>query len=243
MNCSAFWEILAEYHEGGLAPEVRFSARLHLSECPECARLAEIVSGKLDLLESEARLDLRRSILRRTSGSACRRARKELKRHRRLDLDCGTAELLRLHLKECVSCRSAAEASAAGRRRRLHRLFLAPGFDWTAAYAGAVLVLTLLVGMEAGWDPRSSLAAGPATRADMIISAVGQESQGILYGFSSVVGNATTALEVRGRKMQETAESILSGTQLWVASRAQKVLAGQQSAWSKIHLVLRDILG
>ena len=43
--------------------------------------------------------------------------------------------------------------------------------------------------------------------------------------------------------MQETADSLLSGTQLWVLNRAEDVLAGQQKAWSKIHLVLRDILG
>jgi hypothetical protein len=43
--------------------------------------------------------------------------------------------------------------------------------------------------------------------------------------------------------MQETADALLSGTHLWVVSRAEEVLIGQQKAWSKIHLVLQDILG
>jgi len=243
MNCSGFWEILVEHHEGRLTPAARLSARVHLSECAECARLAEIVSGKLDLLESEEGQFLHRSILLRTSGTACKRARRELKRQRCGELDRGTAELLLLHLKACASCRTAAEAASEGKRQRLRRLFLAPGFDWAAAYAGALVVFALLAVMPAVWDSASSLTAGPTARAGLIMPAVEQESRGILCGLSSAGAKAATAVQMQGRKVEETANSLLSGTQLWVASRAESLLAGQQKAWSKIHLVLCDILG
>jgi hypothetical protein len=168
MNCSDFWDIMAEYEEGSLAPAARLSAQAHLSQCPECALLAEAISGNRDLLEGDQGALLHKSILRRTSGTVCRRARRELKRLHRGGLDVGAAELLFLHLRACPSCRAAAAASPGDRICRLRRLFLAPGFDWLAAYAGALVVFAILVLLPLFRDSAPWLAAMPVARAALI---------------------------------------------------------------------------
>jgi hypothetical protein len=131
MNCSGFEDRLEKYQEGKLTPEDRRAVEEHLTACAFCRELMEIASESLNIPAIEPPQDLARSILERTSGPACRRAREHLCDFVDGNLEAGYGEILSLHMAHCSDC-SALAASLAELKETLPQMGqLEPGMHFT----------------------------------------------------------------------------------------------------------------
>ena len=104
MNCAGFEEKLDRLHEGRLSPLDQRDARDHLEVCPRCRRLLDVSRGEHEMLVPEDQKDLADSILERTSGLACNRARAHLCDFVDGALDQRYRPPLMAHLKHCSAC-------------------------------------------------------------------------------------------------------------------------------------------
>lgn len=138
MDCATFNEKVADYLQGTLRPEEREAAKRHLSFCTRCRRLLDVVQGEMDFLSKESGESLTRSILERTSGSACRRARQTLCDFVDHLLPADDAEILSSHLDHCPDCGALAGALKELAAQLPEMAELEPGPDFTRA----VLALT-----------------------------------------------------------------------------------------------------
>jgi hypothetical protein len=112
MNCAEFWENLESYREGLMTPEERHVVEKHLNSCAACRNLLQTASDLLDLQLHPIPPDLTRSILERTSGPACGRAREHLCDFVDGVLDARYAKILSLHLENCADCSALAAVLA-----------------------------------------------------------------------------------------------------------------------------------
>jgi hypothetical protein len=104
IDCRDFEERLDEFEAGTLAAEEQQSAISHLEICVRCRALLGIVRGETDLLALEEREKLAQSILRRTSGPACRNAEDSLCQWIDGALSQADQQLISLHLAHCHNC-------------------------------------------------------------------------------------------------------------------------------------------
>jgi len=109
MNCKRFARILADFQEGKLDSGEQSAADAHLRECPTCRRLLNIARGDIDTLPEDSGDALTRSILDRTSGSACPRVESRLCEFVDGELEAEDSQLIAQHLYHCADCRSIAE--------------------------------------------------------------------------------------------------------------------------------------
>ncbi len=112
MDCAGFENRFRRFLEGSLTPDERQAAEAHLSACAACRRLAATGSGGLDGILPPAPGELTRSILERTSGPACPRAREHLCDFVDGTLETGYAEILAIHLAGCAECSALSESLA-----------------------------------------------------------------------------------------------------------------------------------
>jgi hypothetical protein len=111
MNCARFARILADYHEGKVAPEQEAMAKAHLEKCPSCRKLQEVTYGGVDILPPEMREDLTLSILEKTSGGpVCPRVESSLWEFVLGQEAAEETQLIALHLDHCTRCSLIAEA-------------------------------------------------------------------------------------------------------------------------------------
>jgi hypothetical protein len=111
MNCARFARILADYHEGKVAPDEEAMAKVHLEKCPSCRKLQEVAYGGVDILPAEMREGLTLSILEKTSGGpACPRVESSLWEYVLGQQAPGESQLIALHLNHCTRCSSIAAA-------------------------------------------------------------------------------------------------------------------------------------
>ena len=89
---------------------MRRRLRAHLASCNRCRDLEAAVRGSLDVLPDAEPVDLTAEVLRRTSGSACDRARKLLPDLPGRMLTGMDNQLVRGHLEHCTECAALAAA-------------------------------------------------------------------------------------------------------------------------------------
>jgi hypothetical protein len=104
MNCTGFEDRIEKLREGMLTPEELASINEHLRSCASCRELLRTASDLLDLPSVPVPPDLTHSILERTSGPVCGRAREHLCDFVDGVLDARYAKLLSLHLENCAGC-------------------------------------------------------------------------------------------------------------------------------------------
>jgi hypothetical protein len=110
MDCRSFEDRIDAFEAGLLPSEEREAAEKHLDECAQCRALLGIVRGESDLLAPELSEDLALSILRRTSGPACRSAERRLCDWVDGNLGADDQEILALHVAHCPGCSALAAA-------------------------------------------------------------------------------------------------------------------------------------
>lgn len=110
MDCRDFQSKLIELTEGRLPAAERLAAERHGARCPRCRELWDSMRSEPELPAVDPPADLAGSILQRTSGSACGRAREILCGHADGELDDLDRELLELHAEGCGDCASLAVA-------------------------------------------------------------------------------------------------------------------------------------
>ncbi len=104
MDCRTFESLLADFEGGRVTPADRELVENHLAACIACRCLLEIARGNLELMPTDRRQDLMRSILARTSGSACHRAEELLCDFADGALEGGDAALISEHVGHCRDC-------------------------------------------------------------------------------------------------------------------------------------------
>ncbi len=112
MNCSDIEDTLDKFQQGLLSAEERQAFDAHLETCLSCRGLMKAVSGSLDIPPLPVPQDLTGSILERTSGRACGRARELLCDYSDGALDSSYAEIISLHLEHCSECTALAQSLA-----------------------------------------------------------------------------------------------------------------------------------
>jgi anti-sigma factor RsiW len=137
LNCDGFEALLERYLTRDLILNERRTAEDHLGACPRCRRLLEIASGERNLLPLGIEGELTRSILERTSGSACQRARTLLCDSSDGILDGRDAEILKLHTDHCPKCNAIAQILVELGAALPSMAEIDPGADFTAAVLGA----------------------------------------------------------------------------------------------------------
>jgi len=110
MDCRAFESLLADFEQGNLAPGPCAEAEKHMAECTSCRLLHDLARGKVDLLPPSGQRSLTRSIMEKTSGPACGRAKELLCDFVDGALAGTDAALVSQHLEHCVECRVLASA-------------------------------------------------------------------------------------------------------------------------------------
>ena len=110
MDCRSFDDRLAAMLHGGLEAAEREAMERHAAECPRCGELTALLGLELDSAGSPPPDGLAETILERTSGKSCGRARDLL-----CDLADGIlgepdAEIVGVHLAHCRECRACADA-------------------------------------------------------------------------------------------------------------------------------------
>jgi predicted anti-sigma-YlaC factor YlaD len=108
MNCAAFEDRLDAVLAGVCPADEWAEAERHLAGCLRCRRLFEAVRDEMQVLGPGERDNLTRSILARTSGAACGRARELV-----CDFVDGTLaeidrDMMAAHLGGCRDCRALA---------------------------------------------------------------------------------------------------------------------------------------
>lgn len=104
MNCAAFEDRLDAVLAGACPADEWAEAERHLAVCARCHRLFEAARGEMHVLGPGERESLTRSILARTSGAACGRARELV-----CDFVDGTLgefdrDMMAAHLGGCGDC-------------------------------------------------------------------------------------------------------------------------------------------
>jgi len=107
MTCRVLENVLDSYLAGKLNASSAEAVENHIRSCEDCGRLLALARGELELPAGEA---FTASVLQRTVGSACARARKLLGDRFDGALQPLDAELLGGHLDRCESCRALASA-------------------------------------------------------------------------------------------------------------------------------------
>jgi anti-sigma factor RsiW len=131
MDCSEFEDRLERLQGGLLTAEERQAVEDHLAACEPCRELIEAATEGLNVPPLKMPRDLTRSILERTSGSACRRVREHLCDFVDGKLEGSYGEILSLHLADCVDC-SALAASLAELKEILPQMSeVEPGMNFT----------------------------------------------------------------------------------------------------------------
>jgi len=104
VKCAQFEDFLDRFLENSLIDEERLRVKQHLQECERCSDLAAIVQGDLNLLESAVGDVLTRSVLKRTSGSACGKDKNQLPDYEDGRLGAEIAARMKQHLDHCQHC-------------------------------------------------------------------------------------------------------------------------------------------
>jgi predicted anti-sigma-YlaC factor YlaD len=104
MDCRTFESLVADFQQGNLAPDICSDVERHLDNCKPCRLLADIASGKLDLLPPSSQQALTLSILTKTSGPACGQAQELLCGFVDGALPKPDAALVSQHLEYCAEC-------------------------------------------------------------------------------------------------------------------------------------------
>ena len=105
MDCTQFSDRLEAWLDHTLPAKDQAAAEAHAAVCPRCRELCALMSIDLEDPSVESPDDLTESILARTSGRACGRARTMLGDHVDETLDGLDRELVDAHLRECADCR------------------------------------------------------------------------------------------------------------------------------------------
>ncbi|UCE02814.1 MAG: zf-HC2 domain-containing protein [Candidatus Latescibacterota bacterium] len=113
MDCRAFEERLDALVASQLSHDELRAAETHASSCRRCRELLEVVLGERDVLDATTREHLLASLLERTAGSACGRAREQLCAWVDGELQSTDAELVALHVDHCTGCAQLASALVA----------------------------------------------------------------------------------------------------------------------------------
>jgi anti-sigma factor RsiW len=103
MNCRDVEERLDACVEETLSGEECRELQKHVDSCAACRRLLSVARGEADFPADDGR-GFAASVLERTSGSPCVRARDLLCDHVDGQLDTADSELLRRHLDHCPAC-------------------------------------------------------------------------------------------------------------------------------------------
>jgi anti-sigma factor RsiW len=143
MNCNGFGVILADFQGGTLSPGERAAAESHLRACDACRRLLAIACGNAGILSEEKSRALTRSIIERTSGSACPRVEEQLCSLVDDELDHENSQLVALHLDYCASCKAVADSLKIMREVLPEMAKMEPGRNFTREVVGAT----------SGWRP------------------------------------------------------------------------------------------
>ncbi|MBZ5639861.1 MAG: zf-HC2 domain-containing protein [Acidobacteriia bacterium] len=112
MDCQSYEDLLDALLDGRITAAERRALDAHASVCPRCREMLSLVSMEIEAADVRAPEGLTEAVLERTSGAPCASAVKLL-----CDLVDGTlgepdAELVRIHLGGCRTCRSIAAALA-----------------------------------------------------------------------------------------------------------------------------------
>jgi predicted anti-sigma-YlaC factor YlaD len=105
MECREFIDLLEELLAERLPEESRRAALEHAQECARCSELV--------MAADDPSFDLAGSILRRTSGSTCRSARRLLCDELDGEIERIDSELLMFHLDGCTECAALSRSLAA----------------------------------------------------------------------------------------------------------------------------------
>jgi anti-sigma factor RsiW len=104
MSCRDWLDMLADYLDGGLAPESRTTFERHADACGKCARLlATVRDGDAP---TEAAPDLTSAVLARTSGPACGLVERTIAGREIAHRDVEYHAMVRRHLEHCPRCRA-----------------------------------------------------------------------------------------------------------------------------------------
>jgi hypothetical protein len=111
MDCRSFEKNLIDFQQGNLSPRACSDAERHLEKCKSCRILADVTSGKMNLIPPPAQATLTTQILEKTSGPACGRVHELLcdfvdDALKGLDYD-----LVRHHLEYCADCHALASSA------------------------------------------------------------------------------------------------------------------------------------
>ncbi len=137
MDCSGFENRLEKFQKGLLTPVERRDAEKHLQTCPSCRVLASVACGDFPIPPLPLPHDLTRSILERTSGPACGRAREHLCDFVDGILESSYAEILSQHLAGCAACSELAETLVELKATLPQLSELDPGVGFTFRVLGA----------------------------------------------------------------------------------------------------------
>lgn len=103
MNCRDVEERLDACVEGTLTDEECAALEKHVDSCSECRRLLAAARGEIEFPAKDRR-EFTESVLGRTAGASCVRARELLCDHVDGHLGFGDSELVRGHLDQCKAC-------------------------------------------------------------------------------------------------------------------------------------------
>lgn len=150
MDCRSFEDRIDAFEEGLLPSEEQEAAEKHLDECAQCRALLGIVRGESDMLAPELSDDLALSILRRTSGPACRSAARRLCDWVDGNLGVDDQDILALHMMHCPDCSALAAALTELKEALPDMATLEPDIHFTADVLQATV----------GWHSRAGGAQG-----------------------------------------------------------------------------------
>jgi hypothetical protein len=245
MNCFAFEDLAAEYHEGRLAPEKRAAAEDHLAGCADCRQLLSAASGDAALLSEPEARDLARSILKRTSGLPCARTRRKLKSFIQGTLPYQDARLIERHLDHCPSCRVLAVRKQTP--FRFHDFLLRPGLDWALPYAGALVVFALLVGLFApvgasGLDLWSKWQMNSQGAWSAAVEQARLESHLCVGRLSVIAAHLSPQIISQGRVVWQSVNGAWLLTGRWMTGNMDTVVNSPQKARSAFSGLWQDIV-
>ncbi len=139
MDCRGFEDCLDAFAAGALPAEEMGAVERHILECSACRALWHAVSGKAEMLSSEAGDDLALTIVRRTCGPVCGEAEQRLWDSISGGLGKADEEILQLHVAHCAECRALAETLTELAQVLPEMAALDPGENFTARVLEATL--------------------------------------------------------------------------------------------------------
>lgn len=132
MNCRNVEERLDAYVEGTLTDEERAALEKHADSCVECRHLLSVARGEIEF-PADDRQEFAESVLERTAGSPCVRARELLCDHVDGHLGFADSELVRGHLDHCKACTALAVSLSELQNELPAMAEIEPGPFFTAA--------------------------------------------------------------------------------------------------------------